>query len=119
MVWRAAGDKAFINRTALADPKAFVAEPDPPLASLRKLLAGSRIDLPRDLPPIAASVIGYMGYDMVRLSEHLPHVPPDSLGVPDVHEPLRPGDRRPGVLAADRRHPVSYTHLTLPTIYSV
>ena len=83
VIWRARGSKASINRTALTDADAFVDEPDAPLVSLRKLLAQSRIDLPRDLPPIAAGVIGYMGYDMVRLHEHLPDVPPDSLGVPD------------------------------------
>ena len=83
VIWRADAGKAFINRNALADTKTFKPEPDAPFASLRKLLKESRIDMPRDLPPIAASVIGYMGYDMVRLSEHLPNVPPDSLGVPD------------------------------------
>ncbi|RTL69977.1 MAG: anthranilate synthase component I [Hyphomicrobiales bacterium] len=83
IIWRASGAKAEINRTAQSAPDAFVPEPDAPLASLRKLLDASRIALPRDIPHIGASVIGYMGYDMVRLAEHLPAVPPDSLGVPD------------------------------------
>ena len=47
------------------------------------MLAQSRIDLPPDLPPIAAGVIGYMGYDTVRLVEHLPNQRPDALDVPD------------------------------------
>ena len=51
--------------------------------SLRALLAESRIDLPPELPPIAAGVIGYLGHDTVRLIERLPNVPPDSIGVPD------------------------------------
>ena len=33
---------------------------------------------------MAAGVFGYMGYDTVRLVEHLPNVPPDVLGVPDA-----------------------------------
>ncbi|MDX2203879.1 MAG: anthranilate synthase component I [Hyphomicrobiaceae bacterium] len=83
LIWRASGTKAEINRTAQADAEAFVAEPDPPLVSLRRLLEASRIALPADIPHIGASVIGYMGYDMVRLVEDLPDVPPDSIGVPD------------------------------------
>jgi anthranilate synthase component 1 len=83
VVWRTTGDKAEINRRAQADPDAFEPDPLPTLKSLRTLLAASRIDLPDELPPIAAGVIGYMGYDTVRLVEHLPGQPPDALAVPD------------------------------------
>ena len=55
----------------------------PTLQSLRALLAASRIDLPPELPPIAAGVIGYLGHDTVRLIEHLPNARPDALAVPD------------------------------------
>jgi anthranilate synthase component I len=84
IVWRAHGDRAEINRTARTSPDAFVAESDPTLASLRKLLAESRIQLPDGLPPNSAGVLGYMGYDTVRLVERLPNVNPDPLGVPDA-----------------------------------
>jgi anthranilate synthase component 1 len=83
IVWRAFGETAEINRRPLTDPSAFEAEKLPTLQSLRALLAQSRIDLPADLPPIAAGVIGYMGYDTVRLVEHLPNQRPDALAVPD------------------------------------
>lgn len=83
IVWRAFGDRAEINRQPLADPAAFERDKLPTLQSLRALLAQSRIDLPADLPPIAAGVIGYMGYDTVRLVENLPNQRPDALGVPD------------------------------------
>jgi anthranilate synthase component 1 len=83
LVWRAASDRAEINRQALADPDAFEAEELGTLASLRRLLTASRIELPEGLPPIAAGVIGYMGYDTVRLVEHLPDCKPDALNVPD------------------------------------
>ena len=53
------------------------------LQSLRALLAESRIELPPELPPMAAGIFGYMGYDTVRLIEHLPATRPDALGVPD------------------------------------
>ena len=83
-VWRAFGNRAEINERAASEPSAFVSEHEPTLASLRKLLARSRIEVPADLPPMAAGVFGYMGYDTVRLVEHLPDIPPDTLGVPDA-----------------------------------
>ena len=83
VVWRAFGDRAEINRKPLAEPAAFEPETLATLPSLRALLAASRIDLPPELPPIAAGVIGYMGYDTVRLVEQLPNEGPDALGVPD------------------------------------
>src|SRR5690606_2141938 len=54
------------------------------LASLRALLAESAVALPEGLPPMAAGVFGYMGYDTVRQIERLPEMAPDALGVPDA-----------------------------------
>ena len=36
------------------------------------------------LPRFRCGAVGYLGYDCVRLIEHLPHVPEDTLGVPDA-----------------------------------
>src|SRR5262249_17452314 len=36
------------------------------------------------LPPMAAGVFGYLGYDMVRLMEQLPAPNPDPIGIPDA-----------------------------------
>jgi anthranilate synthase component I len=83
VVWRAFGPRAEINRQAQVKPDAFEAEKAPALQSLRSLLAQSRIELPPELPPIAAGVLGYMGYDTIRLIEHLPNPRPDALEVPD------------------------------------
>jgi len=84
VVWRAFGNRAEINTKPAQAPDAFIAEAEPALASLRALLARSRIALPPELPPMAAGVFGYMGYDTVRLVEDLPDTPPDVLGVPDA-----------------------------------
>jgi anthranilate synthase component 1 len=54
------------------------------LAALEALLAAYRSPLLADLPPLYAGVVGYLGYDVVREVEHLPHVPPDDLGFPDA-----------------------------------
>ncbi|HEX3066497.1 MAG TPA: anthranilate synthase component I, partial [Dongiaceae bacterium] len=44
LVWRSSGDRAEINRRFRADTSAFEPCPDGALASLRKLVAESRID---------------------------------------------------------------------------
>ena len=84
LIWHCHGTTAAINRQARFDPAAFVAEAAAPLDSLRALLAESRIAMPADLPAIAAGLFGYLGYDMIRLVEHLPDVNPDPLGLPDA-----------------------------------
>jgi len=84
LIWRCDGDKAALNRQARFDPEGFVPEAADPLTSLRNLIAESRIELPEDLPQAAAGLFGYLGYDMVRLIEHLPDVNPDPLGLPDA-----------------------------------
>src|ERR1700688_684505 len=80
VVWRAHGAQAEINRSALGKRDAFVPCPEPPLKALRALIAESRIDLPDSLPPMAAGVFGYLGYDMVRLIGELPRANPGPIG---------------------------------------
>jgi anthranilate synthase component 1 len=84
VVWRAIGDVCEINRRALSDRGAFAPCPGKPLDALRALLAESRIDIPPGLPPMAAGVFGYLGYDMVRQMERLAPAKPDPIGVPDA-----------------------------------
>ena len=84
LVWRANGKQADVNRAAQSKPDAFVSCPEPPLAALRALITESRIALPEELPPMAAGVFGYLGYDMVRLMEELPAPKPDPIGIPDA-----------------------------------
>jgi anthranilate synthase component 1 len=84
LIWRCRGERAEINRRALAERDAFEPEPLPSLASLRALLVESRIAMPPGLPPPAAGLFGYMAYDMVRLMERLPSTKPDPLGLPDA-----------------------------------
>ena len=83
LVWRAHGETAEINHQPMARPDAFKPEPLPTLQSLRALVAAAQVPLPPGLPPMAAGVFGYLGYDTIRLAESLPGVNPDDLGVPD------------------------------------
>src|SRR5215475_8026356 len=84
LVWRATGGKAEINRLARKNGDAFSPCPEPPLQALRALLSECRIVLPDSLPPMAAGVFGYIGYDMVRQMEELAPPNPDSIGIPDA-----------------------------------
>ncbi|MBE2187373.1 MAG: anthranilate synthase component I [Rhodothermales bacterium] len=48
-------------------------------------LAAERPEVPvPGLPRFTGGGVGYLGYDTVRLIEHLPDVPPDTLGLPDA-----------------------------------
>ncbi len=78
LIWRCRGNEAEIARHG----QAFAAA-GPALASLRALLDESCIELPPGLPPMAAGVVGYMGYDMVRLMERLSAPKADAIGAPD------------------------------------
>ena len=84
LIWQCHGETARINRAARFDPDAWEDQSAAPLDSLRALLAESRIALPDGLPPIAAGLFGYLGYDMIRLVERLPDINPDPLGLPDA-----------------------------------
>ncbi|MGA8359130.1 MAG: chorismate-binding protein, partial [Xanthobacteraceae bacterium] len=84
VIFRVNGRHAEINRTVQTDPAAFVPIEDAPLAALRDLIGTSGIALPPSLPPMAAGVFGYLGYDMVRLIEDLPPPGPDPIGIPDA-----------------------------------
>src|SRR5690348_5042894 len=81
VVWRTTAGRAEISRSPR---RTFAPCNEEPLAALRTLIAESRIELPDELPPMAAGVFGYLGYDMVRLMEDLPQTNPDPIGIPDA-----------------------------------
>ncbi|MBT7943764.1 MAG: anthranilate synthase component I [Alphaproteobacteria bacterium] len=87
LIWRCFGNRAEVNRSATDAPENFapcpVAEASGAIESLRALVKESRIDVPKDLPPMASGLVGYMAYDMVRLVETLPDDNPDVIGAPD------------------------------------
>ncbi|MEQ9144695.1 MAG: anthranilate synthase component I [Parvibaculaceae bacterium] len=82
-VWRAHGNSAEINLDASHDMQAFQPCEKGTLDALRDFIESAQIDLPEELPPMSAGVFGFMGYDAVRLMEHLPNENPDALGLPD------------------------------------
>ncbi len=83
LIWRCRSGKAEINRHARSAPHAFAADERPALESLRALINETRLEMPANLPPMCGGLVGYLGYDMVRLMERLPQKNPDVLGVPE------------------------------------
>ena len=81
LIWRCRGAQAEIVRS---EDGSCQTEDLPPIASLQRLLAASRIRLPEGLPPMTAGLFGYLGYDMIRLVERLPEANPDPLDLPDA-----------------------------------
>ncbi len=84
VIWDCNGAVSRINRQARFDAASFDELPGHPFETLRALIAESRIAMPDGLPAIAAGLYGYLGYDMIRLVERLPHVNPDPIGTPDA-----------------------------------
>ena len=83
LIWECRGQRARINRNARYSDE-FEDDARPALDSLRALIAQSRMDMPEGVPAGAAGLFGYLGYDMIRLVEHLPDINPDPLGLPDA-----------------------------------
>jgi anthranilate synthase component 1 len=85
LIWRTRDGVAAINRQVLAGGRDFTPCPQAPLESLRALVAESAIPSQPDLPPMAAGIFGYLGYEMVRGMEALgPCEKHDPAGVPDA-----------------------------------
>ncbi len=84
LIWRCQDGSAAINRQADTAPDAYAAEERPALDSLRALLAETRLEVPEHLPPMCGGLVGYLGYDMVRLMETLPTKNGDELDLPEA-----------------------------------
>ena len=84
LIWRCRNGVAEINRYARSAPHAFVPDMRPALESLRALVAETRLELPAGMPPMIGGLVGYLGYDMVRLMEKLPECAADDLGLPEA-----------------------------------
>ena len=83
LIWRCVDNHAEVNRHARYQTDAFVEEEVGAIASLKRLVRECAIDLPGHLPPMAAALVGFVGYEMVRLMEHLPTTAERTIDVPD------------------------------------
>ena len=82
VVWRC--DHGRVSVAQGRDPADLLETGEAPMASLRALIEGNRLELPNGLPPMTAGLFGYLGYDMVRQMEHLPEAPADDLALPEA-----------------------------------
>lgn len=80
IIWRSHGDTSEISR----DGSDYAACAGKPLDTLRALQDEIKFDLPDDIPPMAAGLFGYLGYDMIRQVESLPITKHDPIGTPDA-----------------------------------
>lgn len=91
LIWECSGQTSRCYSLTGGEVPAFPDGPaTDPLRAFRACLDASRIDIPDALPPMAAGWFGFLGYDMIRLVEHLPTVNHDPLALPDAIM-IRPG----------------------------
>lgn len=85
VIWRCHGARSEVNFNAADDAASFAREDGAPLENLKRLFKQSEVDvIPDGLPPMAAGVFGYLGYDMVRQMEALGPRPDGGLDTPDA-----------------------------------
>lgn len=85
VIWRCHGARSEVNFNAADDATSFAREDGAPLENLKRLFRQSEVDvIPDGLPPMAAGVFGYLGYDMVRQMEALGPRPDGGLDTPDA-----------------------------------
>ena len=85
LIWRCRDGVAEVARgEAAIRVGTYERETATPLESLRALQSEAAFDLPPDMPPMAAGLFGYLGYDMVREVEALGPPNPDPIGTPDA-----------------------------------
>ena len=69
LIWSCDQDKAWLAQpdgTPIGDSDSDI------FGSLRQIIEASKLDIPDDLPPMAAGLFGYFGYEMVRHIDNIP-----------------------------------------------
>ena len=69
LIWSCDQDKAWLAQpdgTPIGDSDSDI------FGSLRRIIEASTLDIPDDLPPMAAGLFGYFGYEMVRHIDNIP-----------------------------------------------
>ena len=84
LVFRAHGQRAEINRRWAADRGAFEPCDAPTLEAFAALADSARADVPDDLPPALACLVGYFGFETVGLIERVARAADPGLDLPDL-----------------------------------
>ena len=79
LIWKMDQESAYISE----HDGPFIKQDEEPLTSFRNLNAAISCDIPKELPPMASGLIGYMSYDAIRLIEStIPDQNPDDCDIP-------------------------------------
>ncbi|QYU69729.1 chorismate-binding protein [Leptolyngbya sp. 15MV] len=84
LLFRADRDGARIHRDWRGDRAASEPIAGNSLDALRQPAAECRIEVPPELPPALACLVGYFGYETIGLVENLPRAPDSTLELPDM-----------------------------------
>lgn len=84
LVFRASDRTAEINSDWKLDRAAFKSCSSDALTELRALVNACRTEVPEELPPALACLVGYFGYETIGLVEKLPRAPDSELALPDM-----------------------------------
>jgi aminodeoxychorismate synthase component I len=80
MSFRCKGNQVEITRDGR---RSFASRP--PLAKLRELMSGYRLEQVPGLPPFTGGCVGLISYDFVHNFEHITSLAEDDLKIPDAH----------------------------------
>ncbi|MBI4378995.1 MAG: anthranilate synthase component I [Nitrospinae bacterium] len=80
IVFKSRGEKIFIESNGVVREESVEGNP---LNSLKKLMSAFKPVKMDGLPRFFGGAVGYIGYDMVRFFESLPHEAIDDLNIPD------------------------------------
>ena len=83
LIWKSNGNKAEINYNPSKSLNKFEQDDKDTLTSLRNLMKISKIKLPSNLPPMSSGLVGYLGFDNIKLIEEIPSNNVASLNLPD------------------------------------
>ena len=83
LIWRSYKNKAEINYNPEISINNFIPDDKETFASLRHLMKISKIKIPKNLPPMSSGLVGYLGFDNIKLVENIPSNNPSSLKLPD------------------------------------
>jgi anthranilate synthase component 1 len=83
-LWRCVAGVASYGEYKDGEIGEFVSGGAEPLQSLQAELDAIKLIFPPELPSLAAGMIGYFGYDMIKLVEKIPHNKPDEINIPQA-----------------------------------
>lgn len=84
LVFQGRASVSTLNRQWQEDRKAFEQCTGSSICALRELVAECRIDVPDELPPALACLVGYFGYETVCEIERVPRAAAAGLDLPDM-----------------------------------